>query len=117
MTQFLRPGFLLLFSVLLMAQAESAIADDLKCDNSPAVKISITGSGLYRIPGGVLRDVFACDSLEFDRLHLTNLGNSTRFAIVKETQTPRSDLIFSGRHLAGAQSYFNEFSPLQHLLA
>ena len=111
MAQFLRPSFLLLFSVLLMAQAEAAIADDLKCDNSPAVKISITGSGLYRIPGGVLRDVFACDSLEFDRLHLTNLDNSTRFAIVKNNQSLSSDLIFSARHLPGAHSYFNEFSP------
>jgi len=111
MVQFLRPGFLLFSSLLLIALARAAIAEDFKCDNAPAVKISITGSGLYRIPGDVLRDVFACDSLEFDRLRLTNLGNSTRFAIVKETQTPTSDLIFSARHLAGTQSYFNEFSP------
>ena len=111
MAQFLRPSFLLLFSVLLIAQAEAAIADDLKCENAPAVKISVTRSGVYRIGGNELRDVFTCDALNFDRLQLSNQTNLTRFAIVKDRQRLSSDLVFSARHLPGAHSYFNEFSP------
>jgi hypothetical protein len=111
MAQFLRCGFFLLFSVLLTARAEAAVPDDLTCENAPEVKISVTRSGLYRITGKELRDVFTCDALNFDRLRLSNQDKPDRFAIVNNRQTLSSELIFSARHLPGAQSYFNEFSP------
>jgi hypothetical protein len=111
MAQFLRCAFFLLFSVLLTAQAEAAVPDDLTCENAPEVKISITRSGLYRIPGKALRDVFTCDAIDFDRLRLSNQAEPTRFAIVKDRRTLSDDLVFSARHLPGTQSYFNEFTP------
>jgi hypothetical protein len=111
MAQFLRLGSFLLFSVLLTAQAEGVAPSDLECENAPALKISITRSGLYRIPGQELSDFFNCDVFDFDRLRLSNQANPAHFAVVKEKQTPGTELVFSARHLSGAQSYFNEFSP------
>ena len=91
-----------------MAQADTGVGN--RCKNTPPLKISVSNSGLYRVPGSTLQDLTGCGPLNPDNLHLSNFGASTGFAFLDEAQTKSSDLIFVAHHLGGKQSYYNEFS-------
>jgi len=100
----------LIICALLTVQVASAATVDRECEVTPLVKVTVTNSGLYRIPGSDLRELLGCDSFSFDRLRLSNLGNPTSFSILNGTQTSPGDVLFLAHHLAGEHSYYNEFS-------
>ena len=101
---------LLFIGALLTAQLASAATVDSSCPDSPSVKVTVTNSGLYRIPGRGLLEMFDCDSVSLDSLQLSNQGNVVPFSVLNENQTGSGDLLFFARHLEGADSYYNEFS-------
>jgi len=110
MLRFLFCWFLFLLCAVPTVNAETEAEDAGQCEDAPSVKISVTNSGLYRIPGSTLRDVFACAPFSLDDLRLSNFGTSTPFGLLHGTQTATRDLIFVAHHLAGAHSYYDEFS-------
>ena len=102
--------FLFLLAAVSTVEAKGLTTDMSGCENTPSVKITVTNSGLYRVPGSALQDAFACTTFSPDSLRLSNFGKSTHYALLNEEQSTSSDLIFVANHLAGAQSYYNEFS-------
>ncbi len=92
-------------SVFLLAAVLPAVASQ-SCDSAAALKVSVAASGAYRIPASALRQAIGCDTLATDHLRLSNQGRPVRYTVAK----PSGDLLFVGRHLGGAQSYYSEFS-------
>lgn len=101
---------LILLCTLLTMQAASAASVESQCADAVSVKITISNSGVYRVPVGDLREVFGCNSLTADQLQLSNQGKSTLFSVLDETRSAPGDLLFLAHHLAGSNSYYNEFS-------
>ncbi len=102
---------LLLSGGLFTIQALGATTDERPCENAPSVKVRVTNSGIYRIPGGDLREVFGCAALKLEQLRLSSGGESTPYSVVGITPSTPGDLVFYAHHLAGSNSYYNEFSP------
>lgn len=98
----------LFIGALLTAQI--AVAEDDDCQDSPSIKVTVTNSGLYRIPVKDLQALFGCTYSSPDRLQLSNQGDIVPFSVLNEKQADHGDLLFFARHLQGSDSYYNEFS-------
>ena len=100
---------LTLFGLLVMTPSSNAAAEPTRCESRATVKVKVTASGIYKLPIADLRQAFGCEHLAANQLELSNQGQTVPYATL--TGAP-GDLIFVARHLAGEQSYYNEFSRL-----
>lgn len=102
--------FFILFFAFFILQNVKAATGETPCFNAPSVKVKIAQSGLYRIPGDDLLEAFGCKTFSTKQLRLTNQGNPIVYSMMGQAKSSPSDLIFFGRHLAGPNSFYNEFS-------